>query len=324
LALERVARQRRYDEQMRGVRPGVLIVLFVGVASVSCAALFVRLADAPALSTAAMRMLFAAVPSLALLPLRARRELPRLTRTDWRWIVLSGVVLALHFATWIASLGMTTVSSSVALVTTSPLFVAAFVVLRGERVSRGTVVAMLVCLVGGLTIGYADLGRGNQAIAGDLLALAGAAFAGLYFVIGRRLRAVTSMTTYIGVVYPIAAAGLVLITLAARRPLTGFSGETYLMFVLMALVPQLLGHSALNWALGYLSAPFVSIAVLGEPVISTVLAAIFLSELPGATRIAGGVVVLVGVYLGLRSELKASGGATRMSGAEAGFAAESL
>ncbi len=309
---------------MRSVRPDVLIVLFIGVAAVSCAALFVRLADAPALSTAAMRMLFASVPSLALLPLRARRELPRLTRSDWRWIVLSGLVLALHFATWIASLGMTTVSSSVALVTTSPLFVALFVALRGERVSRGTVIAMIVCMIGGLTIGYADLGRGNQAIAGDLLALAGAAFAALYFAIGRRMRAVTSMTTYVGVVYPIAAAGLVAITLAARRPLSGFSGQTYLMFVLMALVPQLLGHSALNWALGYLSAPFVSIAVLGEPVIATVLAAIFLSELPGPTRIAGGVIVLVGVYLGLRSELRESGGTGLLSGAEAGYAAEAI
>lgn len=289
---------------MRTVRPGVLAVLFVGVAAVSCAALFVRLADAPALSTAAMRLVFASGPSLALLPLRGRRELPRLSGSDWRWVALSGVCLALHFATWIASLGMTTVSSSVALVTTSPLFVAAFVALRGERISRATVIAAFVCVAGGLVIGYADLARGGDALRGDLLALAGAAFAALYFAIGRRLRGYTSMTTYIGVVYPIAALGLVAIALVARQPLTGFSGKTYLMFVLMALVPQLLGHSALNWALGYLSAPFVAIAVLGEPVIATILAAIFLAELPGPWRILGGVVVLFGVYLGLRSELQ--------------------
>ncbi|HEY8837029.1 MAG TPA: DMT family transporter [Dehalococcoidia bacterium] len=288
---------------MRTVRPGILVVLFVGVAAVSSAALFVRLANAPAISTAAMRLLFASVPTLMLLPLRGRRELPRLTRGDWRWIVLSGLFLSLHFATWIASLGMTTVSSSVALVTTSPLFVAAFVVIRGEHVSRATLVAMFVCLAGGLLIGYADFGRGADAIKGDLLALAGAAFAALYFAIGRRLRGYTSMTTYIGVVYPIAAIGLVLIALGARQPLSGFSGKTYLMFVLMALLPQLLGHSALNWALGYLSAPFVAIAVLGEPVIATILAAIFLSELPGPWRIVGGAVVLSGVYLGLRAEL---------------------
>src|SRR5947209_707414 len=156
---------------MRSVRPGVLFILFLGVAAVSTAALFVRLADAPALSTAAMRLLFAAVPAMALLPLRGRRELPRLGAADWRWALLSGLCLSAHFATWIASLSMTTVSSSVALVTTSPLFVAAFVALRGERVSRGTLLAMLVCLGGGLVIGYADLGRGGEALAGDLLAL---------------------------------------------------------------------------------------------------------------------------------------------------------
>ncbi len=306
---------------MRSVRPGVLIVLFAGVAAVSTAALLVRLADAPALSTSAMRMVFAAVPALMLLPLRGRRDLRGLVRAHWRWAVLSGVCLSLHFATWIASLGMTTVSSSVALVTTSPLFVAGFVALRGERVSRATVLAMLVCLAGGLLIGYADIGRGRDALTGDALAIAGAAFAAAYFAIGRRLRLHASMTTYIGVVYPIAAVGLVVIALVARQPLHGFSGGTYLMFLLMALVPQLLGHSALNWALGYLSAPFVAIAVLGEPVIATVLAAIFLAELPGPWRVAGGAVVLAGVYLGLRAELRSADGVS-VSAADGALAAE--
>lgn len=283
-------------------RPLVLAVLFGGVLAVSAAALFVRLADAPALTTAAYRLGFAAGPALALLPLRGRRELPALRRGEWGWLALSGVCLALHFATWIASLEMTTVSSSVALVTTSPLFVAAFVWLRGEEVSAGTLLAMLVCLAGGLIIGAADLGAGGRALQGDLLALAGAAFAGAYFALGRRLRAHSSVTTYIGVVYPLAALGLLALAVGGRQRLDGFDGETWLMFALMALVPQLLGHSSLNWALGYLSAPFVAIAVLGEPVIATVLAAIFLGELPGPLRIAGGIVVLAGVYLGLRAE----------------------
>ncbi|MHB8574090.1 MAG: DMT family transporter [Dehalococcoidia bacterium] len=294
---------------MRDVRPGVLVVLLIGVLAVSCAAIFVRLADAPALSTAAMRMSFAAVPSLALLPLRGRRELRGFSREDWWWTLLSGLCLALHFATWIASLGMTTVSSSVALVTTSPLFVAAFLALRGERVSRATLTATLVCLAGGLIIGYADLGRGGTAIVGDLLALVGAAFAAVYFSIGRRVRTSASMTTYVGVVYPVAALALITISLVGRQPLSGFNGKTYLMFALMALVPQLIGHSSLNWALGYLSAPFVAISILGEPVLSTILAAVFLSELPGPGRILGGLIVLAGVYLGLRAELQTPPGA---------------
>ncbi|HLZ70128.1 MAG TPA: DMT family transporter [Dehalococcoidia bacterium] len=296
-------------------RAAVVGVLFAGVLAVSAAALFVRLADAPALSTAAYRLLFASVPTIALLPMRGRRELPALHRADWGWLLLSGGCLALHFATWIASLEMTTVSSSVALVTTSPLFVAGVVMLRGERVSRATVLAMLVCLAGGLIIGAADVG-GGRALAGDLLALAGAAFAGAYFALGRRLRAVTSVTTYIGTVYPIAAIALTVAALAGRQRLSGFDGQTWLMFVLLALVPQLLGHSSLNWALGYLSAPFVAIAVLGEPVIATVLAALFLGELPGPLRIAGGIVVLAGVYLGLRAELEAAPAGVALAGVE--------
>ncbi|HEY7293668.1 MAG TPA: DMT family transporter [Dehalococcoidia bacterium] len=296
---------------MERSRPAVLAVLSIGVLAVSAAALFVRLADAPALSTAAYRLLFASLPTLALLPLRGRRELPRLRGSDWRWLLLSGICLACHFATWIASLEMTTVSSSVALVTTSPLFVAGFVLLRGEQVSGGTLLAMLVCLAGGLIIGAADVGGGGRALVGDLLALAGAAFAGAYFALGRRLRSITSVTTYVGTVYPIAAVVLTVMALVGRQRLSGFDGETWLMFALMALVPQVIGHSSLNWALGYLSAPFVSIAVLGEPVIATILAAIFLGELPGPLRIVGGVVVLAGVYLGLRAELEATAPAAK-------------
>ena len=120
------------------------------------------------------------------------------------------------------------------------------------------------------------------------------------------------MTTYIGVVYPLAALGLLALAVGGRQRLAGFDAETWLMFVLMALVPQLIGHSSLNWALGYLSAPFVAIAVLGEPVIATLLAAVFLSEFPGPLRIVGGIVVLAGVYLGLRAERGATNSPRRI------------
>jgi len=308
-----------YHSGMSRVQPRVLIVLFVGVVAVSLSALLVRLAAAPALSTAALRLCFSAFPAVSLLIVRERHSVRRLDAAGWRWAVLSGLCLALHFATWIASLGMTTVSSSVALVTTSPLFVAAFELLRGTRVSRATLVATLVCLVGGLTIGYADLARGHTAVTGDVLALMGAAFAAAYFAIGRHLRASASLTIYVGIVYPIAAGCLVVIAVAARQPLTGFDAKTWVMLGLMALVPQLIGHSALNWALGYLSAPFVAIAVLGEPVIATMLAAAFLSELPGTARVAGGIVVLIGVYLGLRAEMKLVTPAARPVSADRGL-----
>jgi drug/metabolite transporter (DMT)-like permease len=195
---------------------------------------------------------------------------------------------------------------------------AGFMVAAGQRLPLGMVVAVLVCLTGGLLIGSADLLRGSDALAGDGLALAGAAFAAAYFALGKGVRARASITTYIGIVYPVAAVALVGMALFGRQPLAGFDGRTWLMFVLLALVPQLLGHSALNWSLGYLSAPAVAIAVLGEPVIATMLAAVFLHEYPGPARIAGGAVVLLGVYLGLRAEYLAARPAAEPGGRSSG------
>ena len=287
---------------MRNVSARVLLVLAVGVLAVSTAAIFIREARSPALSTAALRLLFASVPALALLPLRARRDLPRIGSGGLRWALLSGFCLSLHFVTWIGSLELTTVSSSVVFVTTSPLFVAGLSALRGEPPSARMWRAIGVCLLGGLVIGGADFGRGGAAVWGDLLALAGAFFVGCYFEIGRKLRASVAVTTYTGLVYPAAALCTLLVAAGARQPLAGFDGKTYLMFVLLALVPQLIGHSSLNWALGYLSAPFVAIAVLGEPVLSSLFAAIFLHELPSLLAIAGACVLLAGVWLALRAE----------------------
>lgn len=287
---------------MRQASPRVLLVLALGVIAVSFSALLIRWANAPALSTAALRLVFASGPALALLPLYGRRDLPALGGDGSRWAALSALCLALHFTTWIASLELTSVASSVVFVTTSPLFVAALVGLRGEKPAPAMWRAIAVCLAGGAVIGATDIGRGGAAIWGDLLAVAGAFFAGCYWAIGRRLRADLSVTTYTGIVYPLTAALLVVFALGARQPLLGFSAKTYLMFLLMALVPQLIGHSSLNWALGYLTAPFVAIAVLGEPVIATILAALFLGETPGALAVAGGCVLLAGVWLGLRAE----------------------
>jgi drug/metabolite transporter (DMT)-like permease len=277
--------------------------LALGVVAVSFAALFIRLAQAPPLAIASYRLVLAALPVLVLAVWRRRRELRGLSVAERRAMLLSGLCLAGHFATWVASLKYASVASSVALVTTSPFFVAGFAFLFvGERTSRRMLVAISICLAGGFVIGAADLATGLRALYGDGLALAGAAFAGVYFALGRRVRSRVSLLAYVGIVYPLCAVVLLVLAIGARQPLSGFNGSTYLYLVLLAVVPQLLGHSSLNWALGYLSAPFVAISVLGEPILSTLLAVIFLAERPGPERIAGGVLILAGVYLALREE----------------------
>jgi drug/metabolite transporter (DMT)-like permease len=283
------------------MRLPVYLVLGLGVFAVGWAAIFIRLADAPALSTAAYRLTFAAIPVVGYATLRHRTDLSEL-RGSSRWLlVASGAALALHFATWIGSLQLTSVASSVALVTTQPLWAALIAAaFLGERVTRGTVVAMVVATAGGALIGVRDFAAGGDALVGDALALIGAICAAIYFTIGRRLRVNLDLPAYIGVVYPAAAVLLLVMTVVARQPLTGFSGQTWLMFLLLALVPQLIGHSSLNWAVRYLPAHVVTVALLGEPVLSTLLAIPILGERPGLLRVVGGAVTLVGVYLVLR------------------------
>lgn len=275
----------------------------LGVLAVSWAAIFIRLADAPALSVATYRLGLSAVPVGAFALARRRTELARLGRGEWLLLGVSGAALALHFATWIASLSRTTVASSVALVTTQPVWVALLsaLVLR-EPVRAQGALAVLVATAGGITIAGADIALSGEALIGDLLALAGAVCAAVYFIVGRRVRPAMSLAGYIGVVYSVAAVLLLLAALATETPLGGFSARTWTMLVLLAVVPQLLGHSALNWTLRYLSAPFVSVTILGEPVISTLLAIPFLGEWPGPVRVLGGAVTLAGVYLTVREE----------------------
>jgi drug/metabolite transporter (DMT)-like permease len=284
--------------------PGeIYAVLGIGVCAVSVAAPIIKEIHAPSLTIAAYRLVFASIPVAALLLWRARSELGRLSSSDLRSIVLAGLSLAAHFATWIASLQFGTVASSVALVTTSPLFVAgfAFFVAR-ERTSRAMLLAIAISVSGGVIIAAADFRGGGLEPLGDGLALAGAVFAAAYYAFGRRVRGRVSLVSYVGLVYPVSAVALTLLATGARQPMTGLSLRAVVLLVALALIPQIVGHSALNWSLRYLSAPSVAIAVLGEPVIATVLAAALLREMPGWARVAGGALILLGVYLALREE----------------------
>jgi drug/metabolite transporter (DMT)-like permease len=248
------------------------------------------------------------IASLVLAPLalsRKRGELAALTRRELGLALFSGLFLSLHFATWISSLEYTSVASSVVLVTTTPLWVALLspFTLR-EPVSRAQMIGMLVALVGGVVIGVSDSGdsAASNPLLGDLLALAGAMMAASYILIGRRLRKKMSLVSYTFLVYGAAAVMLVIYMLVGGYSPLGYPAVTYLWFVLLALIPQLLGHSSINWALGYLSAASVSTILLGEPIGSTILAVILLNETPGIVKIFGAALILAGIYVVARGE----------------------
>jgi drug/metabolite transporter (DMT)-like permease len=288
-------------------RARVHLGLAGGVLAVSWAAILVRLAQAPPLSVAAWRLVLASAPALLFAAIRRRPELAALPGRSRLLLCGAGLALALHFATWIASLRLTSVAASVSLVSTQPVWVALLArFVLGEPVGRRTALGIGISVAGAVTVAASDLGAGPGALRGDALALAGALSAAVYFTTGRRVRARLSLGAYVGVVYPVAALALLSLALLLGQPLTGFDGRTWLALAALALVPQLLGHSLLNWSLRWLSAPFVAVAILAEPVASTLLALALLGERPGPLLLAGGLLTLAGVGLAAAEEARAT------------------
>ncbi len=288
--------------------------LLTAILAVSTASIFIRFAqrEAPSLVIAALRLTFASLMLSPLALTRGRTELRRLTGRELALGLLSGAFLAVHFATWITSLEYTSIASSVVLVSTGPLWVALLspLFLR-EPLTRPVLIGMLLALAGGTVIGLSDScsTQGGlvcppfsefvqgQAFWGNFLALAGAWAVAGYLMIGRRLRAKVSLVPYIFLVYSVAAFVLLGIMFVAGQRPTGFAPQTYVWIALLALVPQLIGHSTYNWALRYLPAALVSITTLGEPIGSAVLAYFILQETPSLLTLVGGALILTGIYL---------------------------
>ena len=279
------------------------IVLLVGVAALSWAAPLIRLADSAPLVVASLRMTFAALPLLALSGLRRREELSLIERRDMALLLLAGLALAAHFGFWVASLQDTTIAASTAIVATQPLIVGlgAWLWLR-ERPTRALFIAIAIAACGALLLAGSDLGDGVS-LRGDAFAALGAVFASIYLVAGRRVRARLSNVSYAALVNAIAAVALLVAVAASGESLLGWGAEAYIFIVLLALVPQLMGHGALTWALGSLPAAVVAVAVLGEPVGATAIGATLLGERPTLLEALGAALLLAGVYVALRGGL---------------------
>ncbi len=209
-----------------------------------------------------------------------------------------GVVLAVHFATWITSLSLTSVASSVVFVHVDPVFVALVSNFAlGERVTRRVAAGMGVAFAGAVIIAVGDMGLGGGSLLGDALSLVGAIALGTYILAGRRLRQSLDLTTYVTPVYAVSAIALTLGGVAVGAPMLGYDVPILAMFAAIALVPMIFGHTLYNWALRWISAPVVSVSLLGEPVGASILALLLLGEAPGPLTIVGGAVTLAGILL---------------------------
>jgi drug/metabolite transporter (DMT)-like permease len=302
---------------MKSPRLILPLALIFAILAVSTASILIRFAqrDAPSIVIAALRLTFA---SLILSPyafFRYRGEIISLPRRHLFLTVLSGLFLALHFAAWISSLEYTSVANSVVFVSTGPLWVALLApFFLHERVPRGAIGGLALALLGGMIIGFFDtcvwIPRlscpsihdilNGRAMWGNFLALVGAWAVSGYLIMGRKLRGQVSLVAYISVVYGTAAVGLILAMLAFHETPFGYPPITYFWLLLLALIPQLIGHSIYNWSLRYLPAALVAIATLGEPIGSALLAYIVLYERPSFAVLLGGGLILAGIYIASR------------------------
>lgn len=295
-------------------RPAVYGGLVVGVMAVSTSAILaaVIIGDPPVLElalAAAFWRCFGGALSLAPFGWRARHRHPVDARTV-RLLVVSGVFLAVHFALFLGSLAFTTVASSTTLATMSPVFVA----LGGawfldERADRRTWIGMGLTMAGAVAIGIADAGElalGPRALIGDAMAFASALAVTVYLLIGRRTRGTTHASIYSGIVYAAASVVLLVVCLAAGAPLWGYTATQWWALAGLVAGPQLLGHTVFNTLMSSVPAHVVSITVLAEPVVATVLAWWLLDQLPAPLFFGAAPLVLIGVALAVLRRRRAA------------------
>ena len=296
----------------------------MGVLAASSSSILIRYAQQDGIDSLAIAAWRMTLASLVLLPMALatrRREFRRLAPRSVALALLAGLFLAVHFTAWITSLEHTSVASSAALVTTNPIWVGlATVVLFRERLARLTVAGIAISLLGCLLILWVDYQAGGQLEAaagaaggaagaggrqpmlGNALALFGAVCVSAYLLTGRRVAARFSLLAYVTVVYGAAAAMLMLVALAAGVELWRYPASGWAALAGLALLPQLIGHTAFNWSLRRLSPTFVALSILGEPVGSAILASLLFAETPSALQSGAFATLLAGIAVAALGE----------------------
>lgn len=279
----------------------LLIVLPVGIVSISTASIFIKLcSDAPSVVIAAARL---GIASLILVPGAVAIRGWKPLFVPWRhfkYILLSSIFLSAHFFLWITSLKYTSVLSSVVIVTSNPIFIGLVsYVLFKEKVHRHLFLGIILGIAGGVLIAFSDMRVSSYSLYGDFLSLGGAIMASCYFLVGRKIRKTVNLISYIVPVYALTALILTGFVYIMGHDFYGYQQSTYIYFVLLAIIPQLVGHSSLNWSLKYVTATTVAVFVLGEPVGSSILAYFFLNETVAPIQLVGGALILSGIFISM-------------------------
>ncbi len=280
-----------------------MVALGVAVLAVSTSAILVRWSEAPSVVLAFYRVLLTTLFVVPFLFTRYRGDLAAFERRDVLIATLTGAALAIHFAAYFESLAWTSVAASVTLVQSQPLFVAIGAALfLKERIGprRATGIAIAVLGMAAMSAGEFLAGAavaGAHPLYGNALAILGAVMAAIYVLVGRSLRQRVALVPYVLVVYTACTLTLLGIAIVQGLPLLGYGRREWIIFFALAVGPGLFGHTVVNWALEHVESAVVSVSLLGEPVGATILALVLLTEVPGPTTVAGGIVVLAGIYV---------------------------
>ncbi|CAH0344558.1 DMT family transporter [Bacillus sp. CECT 9360] len=282
------------------------LALAIGVASVSASAILVKASSGSSGVIAFYRLLFTVLLMLPFFLVKNVSELKMLSKKDFFLSIIAGVFLAFHFILWFESLNYTSVASSTVLVTLQPLFafVGAFLFFK-ERFSVTAIISGIIAIAGSLIISWGDFQISGLALWGDILALTACALITAYLLFGQAVRKRISSTTYTFVVYGISTITLFLYVLVSGESFGPYPAIDWIYFILLAVFPNLLGHSLFNWSLKWLSTTTISMAILMEPVGASILAYFILDEKIIWTQALGGIVIIAGLMLFLRDKKKA-------------------
>lgn len=302
--------------------------LLVAIIAVSFSAIIVVLLqdrEVPSEVTALYRTFFAGFGAL-ILSLHKKKItwiVKKTTIKRFHWIILAGILLAIHFATWFISLEYVSVAISTTLVDTVPIFLAIFgFIFFKEKVGLFGIFGITLAFLGGTLLAFAsnitsinqilvynpneDLFNliyktgtnfQSEAILGIVFSIIGAITVTFYFLIGKKVLRDSPLWPYFALVNLTSFFSLLIYCLIRGYELFNFTAFAYLLLLLTALGPSLIGHGTYNYSLRKLPAFVVGVAILGEPVGATILGVLILGQKPDLITILYASIILLGIIL---------------------------
>lgn len=274
------------------------LIIILGVISISFAGPVTSIIPLPAVAIAFIRLCFSFILLLPFFLINFFKN-RKLDKNLLKYSMIASIFLAFHFIFWISSLKYTSVTSSVVLVTTNPLFVGIFsLLLLKEKPEKKLILSILIVLIGGIIISSGE-NITERKLMGNLLALGGAVMASLYIITGRKARQDYSLVDYTTLLYFFTSTILLFATLISGNNIIGYNSRDYLLILFLAIVPQLLGHNAFNYALKYISSTLVAILILFEPIGATIISYFMFGYVPSINELLGSALILIGIIISL-------------------------